>query len=166
MRRVGVTTQVSCLSATCEEHACLLSVFKEKNQNKTRRATKLERNMDFYWRESHVGNSSTRASNWTGVTFAEQGVAALMSELKRISWRRTCITEPGGGQSHTRTHAHPHFPSPNPNYCCFYSSDTKKIKQNLTVTLDRVFSHFAANGQLVEALRGELEEGEKKNQYL
>lgn len=34
MRRVGVTTQVSCLSAMCEEHACLLSVFKEKNKTK------------------------------------------------------------------------------------------------------------------------------------
>lgn len=38
-----------------------------------------------YWRVSLVGNAIIGPSDWMGVTFAEQGVAAFVSEQRRVS---------------------------------------------------------------------------------
>lgn len=77
-----------------------------------------------------MGNGITRAFNWMGVTFAEQGVAAFVSARRHNLLLYTCIMLHWVGRGS-------------------FLLQTWK----LTVTLRGVFAHFSVNGRLVETWR-------------
>lgn len=60
-------------------------------KKKEKQETKLITNTELYCWESLVGNGITQAFNWMGVTFAEQGVGAFVSVLRRNLLPYTCI---------------------------------------------------------------------------
>lgn len=66
-------------------------IYEVPSKKKEKQETKLITNTELYWRESLVGNDIMRAFNWMGLTFAEQGVTALVSVLRHNLLPYTCI---------------------------------------------------------------------------
>lgn len=66
-------------------------VYEVSSEKKKKQERKLITNTELYRRESLVGNGITRAFNWMGLTFAEQGVVAFVSVLRHNLLPYTCI---------------------------------------------------------------------------
>lgn len=124
-----VTAHRSVTGCTVWRHSCLLNVSRtDRNQE-----TKLI-NRELYWWDPLVGNGITQAFNWTGLTFAEQGVVAFVSAQRRNVPPHTCIT-----------------------LRWLRRRRSLPPKRKLTVTLGRVkhvCSHISVNGRLVEMEQG------------
>lgn len=126
-----------CAAGACMNNTLVYEVSSEKKKKQER---KLITNTELYRRESLVGNGITRAFNWMGLTFAEQGVVAFVSVLRHNLMPYTCI------MLHWLRRG------------SFLPQEWK-----LAVTLDRVFAHFSVNGQLAETSRSGSGEENKKS---
>lgn len=126
-----------CAAGACMNNTLVYEVSSEKKKKQER---KLITNTELYRRESLVGNGITRAFNWMGLTFAEQGVVAFVSVLRHNLLPYTCI------MLHWLRRG------------SFLPQEWK-----LAVTLDRVFAHFSVNGQLAETSRSGSGEEKKKS---